>query len=86
MFLELILKDCIKVQEKKVVVLCFRPPAKREIGHFHVVVVQRRQRHVQKSVMHVQSCGYANLSLLLFCCFRCRRRILSSLIISFPGF
>ena len=26
---------------------------KREIMHFHVVVVQRRQRHVQKSVMQI---------------------------------
>ena len=30
--------------------------SKREIRHFHVVVVQRRQRNVQKSVMRVQSC------------------------------
>ena len=29
---------------------------KREIRHFHVVVVQKRERNVQKSVMHVQSC------------------------------
>ena len=29
---------------------------KREIRHFHVVVVQWRQRNKQKSVMHVQSC------------------------------
>ena len=28
----------------------------REIKKFHVVVVQRRQRHVQNNVMHVQSC------------------------------
>ena len=28
----------------------------REISHFHVVVVQKRQRNVQKSVMHVQNC------------------------------
>ena len=28
----------------------------REIKKFHVVVVQRRQRNVQNSVMHVQSC------------------------------
>ena len=32
----------------------------REIRHFHVVVVQWRQRNVQKSVMHVQSCCFAN--------------------------
>ena len=28
----------------------------REIRHFHVVVVQQRQRNLQKRVMHVQSC------------------------------
>ena len=28
----------------------------REIRKFHVVMVQRRQRNVQNSVMHVQSC------------------------------
>ena len=27
--------------------------------HFHVVVVQKQQRNVQKSVMHVQSCCFA---------------------------
>ena len=32
---------------------------KHEIGHFHVVVAQKRQRNVQKRVMHVQK--------LLFC-------------------
>ena len=54
----------------------------REIWHFHVVVVQRRQRNVQKSVMHVQSCCFANLNLLVYCRSRCRRhrRCLSSLI------
>ena len=31
-----------------------------EIGHFHVVVVQWQQRNVQKSVMHVQNCCFAN--------------------------
>ena len=31
----------------------------REIGHFHVVVVQKRERNVQKEVMHVQSCCFA---------------------------
>ena len=41
---------------------------------FRVVVVQRRQRNVQKSVMHVQSCCFANLNLLLFCRSLCRRR------------
>ena len=39
---------------------------KLKIWSFHVVVVQGRQRSVQKSVMHVQSCCFANLILLLF--------------------
>ena len=44
------LKDCIKVQKKKkkVVVFCSPSSTKREIRKFHVVVVQRRQRNVQK--------------------------------------
>ena len=44
------LKDCIKVQKKKkkVVVFCSPSSTKREIRQFHVVVVQRRQRNVQK--------------------------------------
>ena len=33
---------------------------------FHVVVVQRRLRNVQKSVMHVQSCCFAYLNFLGF--------------------
>ena len=32
---------------------------KREIRHFHVVVVQKRERNIQKSVMHVESCCFA---------------------------
>ena len=32
---------------------------KREIKHFHVEVVQKRERNVQKSVMHVRSCCFA---------------------------
>ena len=39
-----------------------------------MAVVQGRLRNVQKSVMHVKSCCFANLNLLLFSCFRCRRR------------
>ena len=57
------------------------PLTKREIRHFRVVVVQRRQRSVQKSVMHVKSYCFANINLLMFCrslCRRCRR-CLSSL-------
>ena len=69
-------------KEKESCCLVFPSSTKREIGHIHVVVVQRRQRNVHKSVMHVQNCGFATLNLLLFRCFRCRRRrrILSSLL------
>ena len=44
--------------------LLFPSSTKREIRHFHVVVVQRRLRNVQKSVMHVQNCCFANLKFL----------------------
>ena len=40
---------------------------KREIRHFHIVVMHWWQRNVQKSVVHMQSCCSANLRLLLFC-------------------
>ena len=46
----------------------------REITKFHLAVVQRRLRNVQKSVQHAQSYCFANLNLLLFCRSRCRRR------------
>ena len=54
-------KDCIKVQKRKEN-RCFVFPssAKREIWHFHVVVVQQRQRNAQKRVMQVQSCYFAS--------------------------
>ena len=40
--------DSVEVQEKenKVVVLSSRPPEKREIRKFHVVVMQWRQRNL----------------------------------------
>ena len=38
----------------------------REIRKFQVADLQRRLRNVQKSVMHVQSCCFANINLLLF--------------------
>ena len=71
-----ILKDSIKVQEmkKKSYCLVYSFSTKREIMQFHVVVVQRRLRNVQKSVMHVQSCCFAYLNLFFFCRSRCRRR------------
>ena len=45
---------------------------KREIRHFHVAVAQRRQRNVQKNVMHVQTCCLL-INLLFFRRFCCRR-------------
>ena len=39
---------------------------KREIRHFHVAVVQWRQRNVQKSVMHVQNCCFAKETYCFF--------------------
>ena len=45
----------------------------REIKKFHVVVVQRRQRNVQNSVMHVQSCCLLTET-LFFCPYPCRHR------------
>ena len=49
--------------------LVFKSSTKHEIRHFHVKVVQRRQRNVQKSMMHVQSCCFVNLNLLIFLTF-----------------
>ena len=55
--------------------LVFKSSTKREIRHFRVVVVPWRQRNVQKSVIHVPSCCFTNLNLLLFWRSRyCRRR------------
>ena len=58
-----ILKDCIKERKS---LSCVQVSTKREIRHFHVVVVQWQQRNVPKSVMHVQGFCFANLNLLLF--------------------
>ena len=55
--------------------LVFSSSTKRGIRHFHFVDVQRRQRNVQKRVMHVQSCCFGDKTLLLFCRSRCRRRL-----------
>ena len=64
-------------KEKGSCCLVFPSSTKREIRHFHVVVVQRRLRNVQKSVMHVQRWVFANISrsiALRFCRSRYRRR------------
>ena len=52
-------------KEKEYRCLVFTSSLKREIRHFHVVVPQWRQRNVQKSVLHVQSCCFAEW----ICCF-----------------
>ena len=57
-------------KEKENCCFVFPSSTKPEIRHYHVVVVQRRLRNVNKSVMHVQSCYFANLNLLGFCPFR----------------
>ena len=44
---------------------CVYVPETREIRQFHVAAVHWRQRNVQKRVMHVQSCCFANLNQLL---------------------
>ena len=46
--------------------LVFTSSTNRELRKFHIVVKQRRQKNAPKSMMHVQSCFFANLKLLLF--------------------
>ena len=58
----------------------FTSITKHEIWHFHVKVRQWQQRNVQKSVMHVQSCCFTNLNLLLSRS-RCHRGCSSSLML-----
>ena len=91
-FCSWILKDCIIVPEKKrkVVVLCSHPQKKKQKKPWNLafarrMVVQWRQRNVQKSVMYEQTFFFANLNLLLFyrSRWRCRHLCLSSLL-SFP--
>ena len=50
-------------RERKVRRRLLTSSVKYEVRHFHVVIVQWRQRNVQESVMHVQSCCFANLKL-----------------------
>ena len=88
MFLELNYKRLYQSSGKgKESRILFTSSTKCEIRHLYVVVVHRRQRNVQKSVMHVQNCYFANLCLLGFSRSRCRRRrrCLSSLICRLRG-
>ena len=64
-------------KKKKIFALCFVKRV-RESRKFHVAVVQRRLRNVQKRVMHVQSCCFGVINLLLFSSSLCRRRISSN--------
>ena len=61
-------------KQKEIRCLVFTSSTKREVRYVHVVVIQWRQRNVQKSVMHVQGCCFANLNLSLFWRSRWRRR------------
>ena len=46
--------------------LAFTSFTKREIRHFHFVVVQLRQRNVEKSVINVQSCCFETYCFFAF--------------------
>ena len=54
--------DRARVQREMVefITLPFPYSSKLNIWSFHVVIVQKRQRNVEKSVLHVQSCCFAN--------------------------
>ena len=59
----------LSLEKGKETILCrvhLRRKEAREIRKVHVAVVQRWLRNVQKSVMHVQSCCFTNINLLLF--------------------
>ena len=55
MFLDLNSKGLYQSSGEENESSCLVFPVIRQNRHFHVVVVQRRQRNVQKSVMHVQN-------------------------------
>ena len=69
-------------------VLTYSLKRAREIRKFHIAIVQRWLRNVQKSVMHVQSGCFANIIVLLFCCSLCLRcsRCFSSLVVVIQKF
>ena len=49
-------RDQVQTEMIEFIGLPFQFSSKHKIWSFHVVVVQGRQRNVQKSVMHVQTC------------------------------
>ena len=71
-------------QSVKFIALPFPLSSQLKIWSVHVAVVQGRLRNVQKSVMHVQSCCFAQINLLSFersrCCCCCRHSFERSLI------
>ena len=69
-------RTVFKFRKRKLTLLCwvYQLPAIKqalEIRKFHVAVEQWRLRNVQKSVLHVQSCCFDNINLLLSNCSRC---------------
>ena len=57
-----------KEKENFCAVLTYSVKWASEIRKFHVAGVYQRLRNVQESVMHVKSCSFTDLNLLLFCC------------------
>ena len=72
-------------KERETFCVVFTYPVKQvhEIKKFHVAVIQRWLKNVQKSMMNLQSSCFADIKVLLFCCSRCHRRCccLSSLLL-----
>jgi len=54
-----------KEKENFCVLLTYSIKRESEIRKFHVAVMKRRLRYVQKSVIHVQSCYFANINFIL---------------------
>ena len=50
----------VRTEMAEFIALPFLSSKKLKIWSFHVVVVQRLQRNVQKSVIHVQRCCFPN--------------------------
>ena len=57
-FLELNSKGLYQKKEKESRCLVFTS-SQRDIRHLHVIVMQKRQRHVPKNVVHVKCCCFA---------------------------
>ena len=55
-----------KERETFCVVFTYSVKQVHEIRKFHVAVMQRWLKNVQKSVMHVQSCCFANITYCFF--------------------